>query len=396
MGHQVRTIWAKEMLDALRDRRTLLMMVVVPGLLFPLLTVGPHILLGRQVAAQRQAPLNVAVDGTAYAPGLVAFLRRWGVGILAPPQDVEAGVQERTIAVALVIPPDFSQKLEKEEPASVTIISDESSLRSRLAAARLGALLTAYGQQLTSERLARRGIELAAISPLQVRQQSVATRQQLAAVLGRLSVPIAVLFYAVLAGMYTAIDVTAGEKERGTLEPLLGSPASRAEIVIGKWLAVLATTIPALLLLMASIWLAFRLTPKGLLGGSLAFELSLGSAAAVALLAIPFGAMLGAVELVICTFARNFKEAQNFMTPVMLAVMVPGFAIGFLQDFTPALWMFGVPVLGQALTIVELLQGTQGLMELTLTLASTMVGMLLALWLAIKVFQREQVLFRQA
>lgn len=397
MLERVLTIWSKEMLDTLRDRRTLVVMVLVPVLLMPVFTLLPQFLLGGQVkeASGLAGAWAIDIAGAAHSPELVAYLQGAGAEVHEVTGDPEAHVRADRSRVVMVIPPDFQARLQAEQPAEVRVILDDSNVRSSVMGSRLQELLNAYGQQIASQRLAARGLDADLLTPVRLQRENVATEQQMGGSFLGMFVPMFVVLFAFLGGMYTAIDVTAGEKERGTLEPLLTAPVSRGEVVVGKVLAVFVTSFAAVVLSLLSTYAAFQIAPGDLFGARMSFAIAPHTLLWLVVVALPLTLMLSGVEMIICIFARSFKEAQNYITPLQLVLMLPAFVIGFLPGLKLPAWGYIMPALGQMAIFRDLLAGApvdRG--NLTLSMASGIACAVAAIAAAVRIFRRESVLFR--
>lgn len=395
MLRRILTIWGKELVDTLRDRRTLAMMILVPVLMMPVFTLLPQFMVRGQVKEQESGALVVHVQGAAHGPELIAHLRQGGIEVVEATGDPVTSIRGKSASLVLVIPPEFQAQLQAEKPAQVTLMTDESNFASGVGAGRVRELIGSFSTKLAGERLKSRGLDPALLTPVMVAHQNVATEQQMGGTFLGMFVPLFLVLFAFLGGMYTAIDVTAGEKERGTLEPLLVAPASRTELVIGKLLAVFVTSFGAVILSLASTYLAFQVVPSDLFGTEMSFALPLDKIIWLIVAALPLTLFLNAVEMAICIYARSFKEAQNYITPLQLMLMIPAFVIGFLPGFKSQGWYYIVPALGQMAIFRDILSGDPlNHTHLALTLISASVAAVVAAAVAVNTFKREHVLFR--
>lgn len=384
----VRTVLGKELRETVRDRRTLFMMLVLPTLLYPALLV-----LMQQLAifGQRQLgaePARVAVAG-AEAP-LVRWLdadsaiRVFGA-VRASADTVRAGGVE---AAVLVGAGDAAAGTRE-----VRILFDASDDRSRRAAELAGERLDAWGDTLLARRLRTAGLPGTFARPLAVADSSVATAEEAGGyALGRF-LPLLLVMMTLLGAFYPAIDLAAGEKERGTLETLLTAPVPAAEIVAGKFVAVALLGLAAALVNLLSMLLTFQ---SGLFrfapAAEIRFALPLGSAALVFLALVPLAVLFAAVFLGIAVRAQSFKEAQNALTPAQLGATLPLIVVTLPGiEFTPALAV--VPVVGVAMFFRELMAGGAPLLPSLLAVAATVGYAALALVFAARAFGREDVLF---
>lgn len=389
------TVWTKELRDTLRDRRTLAVMVLAPVLLMPVFMLVPQALLGRQMR-QGQAPtFAIAVHGAAHGPQLVSFMEQAGATIEEVTGDPAAIVRDDSSKVVLVIPPDLEARMAAEQPVELRIVGDNTNLGASGVAERVLGLVLSFGQQVAAERLAARGLDATIIRPLEVQRENVATEQQMGGSFLGMFVPLYVILFAFLGGMYAAIDTTAGEKERGTLEPLLTAPIRRGELVTGKVLAVFVTSFGATVLSLLSTYLTFRFAPGDPFARGMSFVLSIQQVLWLMAVALPLTLLLSGLEMVICIFARSFKEAQNYVTPLQLLLMLPALAVGFISGLQVPAATYALPAVGQVLVCRDILSGNPlNGAHLALSLGSASAYALLAIAVAVRTFRSEGALFR--
>jgi sodium transport system permease protein len=387
------TIYRKELLDTIRDRRTLLVMIVMPLLLMPALMIG----MNKLTASSLRAQSRVVVQGGGNAPQLIALLRSDKTLTLVSGTDATALVKDQKADVGLVIGPDFTRRLAAAQPAPLTVVSDESQASSALGAQRVQALIGTYEKTIADQRLHQRGIDPQVLDVVAIRTHNVASQQAMTGVVLSLILPMFLVIYAMMGGMYTAIDVAAGEKERNTLEALLLTPASKLEVTAGKLLAVTTTAFGTVVIAVGALAFSLQQWPlstasevstvstANLLGGTLVIMLLLS-----ALLAVAFSAL----ELALSIFARSFKEAQNYITPLYLVALVPVVALTALPTLRPPLGLFLVPAVNAVLVVKEALVGRVDALHVVLSAASLLVFAAAAVAVSTYVFTREQVLFK--
>ncbi|HEV2146902.1 MAG TPA: ABC transporter permease subunit/CPBP intramembrane protease [Longimicrobiaceae bacterium] len=385
----VRSVLAKELRETLRDRRTLMLMVVFPIFLYPVLFV-----LMEQMAlfGQRSLeaePARVAVAGE--AGPLAAFLAAdSAVRVVEVAGPAAAAVSAGKVEAAVVV---LAGGVDHGGTAGARIFFDGSSDRSRFARDVLRVRLDAWGDSLLARRLAARGLPATFAEPLVVADSSVATARAAGGyALGRF-LPLVLILMTVLGAFYPAIDLAAGEKERGTLETLLTAPVPAGEIVAGKFAAVAAIGFAAAALNLGSMLLTFQSGLFSLQAAGVAeFTLPLTSVLVILAVMVPLAVLFAALFLGIAVRSQSFKEAQNALTPVYLASFLPAILATMPGiGFTPATAL--VPVAGVAFLFRALLQGNAPLLPSLLALASTAAYALLALRFAARSFGREEVLF---
>jgi sodium transport system permease protein len=343
-------VFRKELKDHLRDRRS-----IFSGLLMPLF--GPLVLLGMFTLLaswlREDRPLVVPVAGGRNAPNLIAFLQRYGAVVETAPADFEAQVRDGKLDLAISVPEDYGKEFEAGRSAPVQLVEDSSRAKSKPQVMRARRLLELFARRTSMLRMIARGISPVLVAPLELTDVDLATPEKSAAnVLGVM--PVLLLMVAFFGGMHLAIDAAAGERERGSLESLLVNPVSRGAVVVGKWLAVTVSAWAALAIALAGFGAALAAVPLQ----ELNLKFQLGAPEMVGLLAagLPLALLASALQLTLALFARTFKEAQTYLS---LLVLIPGLPAMFLalQPIKASVRMMAVPVFGQTLLMTDVLRG---------------------------------------
>ena len=393
-------VYRKEMVDSLRDRRTLISMIVIPIVLMPLMTIGLGALslrLARE--AQKEVP-RVMILGGSDSPRVVEALKNLPALTFAPASDDYARqISNKQLRAAVRIPADFDAAVASGLPARVEIYIYEGEIKSEFAAGRLQSFFQELQQRTIEQRLAARNLPASFIRPFEVEKQNVAPPEKVnAAVFGGL-IPYLVILLCLTGAMYPAMDLTAGEKERGTMETILTSPVSRTHLVLGKFLTVLTASIATAALSVASMGLSFRYS-KGMLRdlppeAAAQFHMSVNPMAIVAVfgMVLPIAVLFSAALLTISLFAKSYKEAQSYISPLMIVVILPAVA-SLLPGVELNRRLAMIPILNTSLVSKEILSGTYHWNFIAIIFASSCVYAALALFAAVKLFQREDVLFR--
>ena len=385
---QLLAIARKELVDGLRDRRSLATLlfstVMTPALLGVLLTTTA----GSQRGAE---DLTLPVVGAEHAPAFVTWLgQQTGVKVVPGPADPQQAVLDRAEDVVLIIEPDFMDRMRRAQPAEVKLVAESSRDRSRPKVARVRALVGGYAGQLASLRLIARGVAPGIASPIRLEDVEVSSSQaRLAQLLSFL--PLLLVIAGLVGGMQIGIDSTAGERERGSLEPLLLNPVPRWVIAGGKWLAASVLGCASVVVSMLITVNVLRRIPWHDLG--IRFRVTDAELFSLLLLLLPLAVLLAAVVLYASTFARSFKEAQGYMGMLMLVPMLPGM-LATVYPLSRRPWLAPVPVLGQYALASDALAGqppTMGgyLLAGAVTLACA-VGLV---WLTARALTRERIVF---
>jgi sodium transport system permease protein len=385
---QLVIVMRKELKDSLRDRRALWSIVFS-------VTIGPIIIgfmMNRVADRQRESEqVRIPVVGMQNAPALVAWLRQQsGVDVVEGPIDPENAVRSQQEEVAVIIPGDFAEKFNQSRPAPLQIIADSSRNDARPTVDRVRRLLTQYGAEIGSLRLIARGVSPAAARPLDVEDIEVSTAQQRAAQILTF-IPMFIIMAGFVGGMQIATDSTAGERERGSLEPLLVNPAPRLVFVGGKWLAAAAAAVASMLLTtvlcanlprflpLEEMSIRFRIGPEhmgGILGA-----------------ALPMCLFSSALQSAVATLARSFKEAQSYMGILILLPMIPG-VMGALYPLGNAPWMYAMPMLGPYVLLTDVLSGQPPAMNHFLISAGmSVVASAILVRITATLFESERIIF---
>jgi sodium transport system permease protein len=394
-------VYRKELVDSLRDRRTLISMIAVPLLLMPLLNVGGGVLLVKQVAQAREEVPAVMILGGEDSPKVIKELEKLEDVRIVPSKPGYADeISSKQIRAAVEIPEGFDAKLAKGEPMTVKIYMYEGELKSGFGADRLQNFFRGLRDRAIRERLEARHLPESLVRPFDIKQQNVAPAEKVGgAILGGL-VPYFVILLCLTGAMYPAMDLTAGEKERGTMETILCSPVSRTHLVLGKFLMVLTASIATAVLSITSMAFSFGVGKKMLSGmasgaADAALQITMTGKAVVSifLLVLPLAVLFSAALLAIALFAKSFKEAQSYISPLMIVVILPALAalLPGVELNTP---LALVPVLNTSLVGKEIMTGTYHWKYIALIFASSCIYAAAAIAIAVKLFQREDVLFR--
>lgn len=390
----IHAVYAKEMLEAVRDRRTLLVLIVLPALFMPLATLGIPYLAQRQQHMIQTVTPTVAVVGD--AAGLIHLAHTTKLVTPVRVDDPETALRRRRVLAVLKIPPQFEAIIAREGQAHVDLLYDASDSESTAARVKLVDLLSRYSQQVVARRLAARHLNPRDLLPVVLDERNVATERQLTGLLLASLLPFFIAMWAVVGGMAVAVDLGAGEKERGTLESLLVTPPSREAIVVGKFLAVVTASMGAVIVVLITMMVSLHWGYPYLLHTTKRLDVSLPPGTAVVMLgvALLFSALVSAVQLAVSIFARSPREAQQYVTPLYFVTVLPALAVQFVSEWQRSGWAYLVPVLNAFFAFRELLLGTVNWGHLILAAVSSAFYAAFALEIAVWLMNRESVIFR--
>ncbi|MFM8320986.1 MAG: ABC transporter permease [Chloroflexota bacterium] len=385
------TIFQKETLDNLRDRRSIFSSLS-GTLIGPALIVLLIVVLGKTLFSDAaEKTLLLPVIGAERAPMLVQFLEQNNVTVQPGPADPQQAVRSGDFNLVLIIPEGFGEDFSAGRPAQVQFVIDSTRQSAFTDIERARSLVDGYGSQIATLRLLARGVSPLVIHPIRSERVDVATPQSQVTIFLNM-MPYFIVLVVFTGGMYVVIDATAGERERGSLEPLLINPALRRDVVLGKLAASVPFALFAVFLNLLAFSAAFNLIP---LEDYLGFQLTIDPLAMVGifLIAIPMVLLASAVQMIVASFTRSFKEAQTYVSFLPLVPALPGMLIAFLP-VKPGLVHMLVPTFGQQLIINQLMRGEP--VDPLLAAVSTVVTLVLAaalVWVAVRLYQRERVVF---
>ncbi len=346
------TVFRKELMDAMRDRRTLLVVLASSVLMGPLLLLALSELFASLQAKAEQRELVAA--GVQYAPSLKNYVERQTWVVREAPSDYEQRLKDSKLGdPVLVIPKDFEADLVRGDSPEVELVSDSANQQSQSGARRVADLLRGFSQERVGLSLALRGVSVELLTPMKVQQRDLASNQTRAAQFtGMLA--FFVLLAVVSGAMNAALDSTAGERERGSLEPLLMNPVSALALVLGKWGAVAAVSMLIAVLSCLSFlpgqWLLRSDTLQAM------FQFGAREVALFLVLLLPFAAAVSAVLMAVAIRCKSFKEAQANSTVVVMAVSLLPLVSVFNQSGEEA-WHLWVPALAQNTLMMRVLKG---------------------------------------
>lgn len=388
----IRTVFMKEIVDNFRDRRTLVSALLMGPLFGPVLFAFVINLSVKQSLENAEQPLDLPVIGSEYAPNLVAFLESRNIRIEDGPADTDAAmdaVSNGEADVVVVIPADFGEKLAGMIPATIEVITDQANTQAERETRRARRALQAYAQQIAGMRLSIRGVNPTVMRPLNIDEVDVSTPSGRSAILlGMLSYFF--LFALLTGGMNLAIDATAGERERGSLEPLLCLPVKRDHLIFGKILAACFFMAISVSLSLTTFHFVLGFMPLQELGMTPNFGLDVVFVAF--LLLVPFALVGASLMTLVASFTKSFKEAQTWVSVVLLAPTMPILIVSILQVRASTALMF-VPSLSQHLLLVGLIRNEPlNMLHVVVSVVGTLaVGAILTLICA-RLYRREGLL----
>lgn len=388
--NKVLTVFKKEIKDAFRDRRTLISSILIPALLIPVL----FLLMGNSISgvqkSVKQEGFKVSFQGkNTY---LEQFLSRQPYIKIVQSDNPQKMLQDGKIQAIIVVPDDFNSSIEEGKQVDITILYDQSSSRSSMGLASLTGAIDAFSKSIANERLKSKGIDPQLIYPVVTKVTDIAAKKngEGAFVLSFI-IPLFLMMWPSIGAMISAADSGAGEKERGTLEPLLATQASRTAIAVGKWLAISIASLTGAVAFTIGLIISLQINPMAF-GGKI--YISILPITIMTILGILVSLMYSAFMLALSIFARNTKEANTYMSPINIIAMVPAYLTFYTDIKSIPLWQYVIPFYNIVLVLKESLSGTVNIIHLSLAILGACILILLALIVAIRMFNDEKVIFR--
>jgi sodium transport system permease protein len=386
------TVFAKEVLDNFRDRRTLVSALIMGPILGPVLFAFVINLSIERSLSDADKKMELPVIGSAHAPNLVRFLQSRNLDVVDGPENRTAaveGVKAGTVDVVLFIPEDFGAQLASGNPARVELITDQANTQAERDARRARNAVHAYSQELAAIRLVARGVSPVVVQAISVDDIDVSTPSGRSAILlGMMSYFF--IFALLMGGMYLAIDSTAGERERGSLEPLLSLPVTRDQLMLGKIAATCVFMSLSLMLSLLSFFVALKFMPFEQLGMTPNF----GPAVVVAAFFIlaPFILVGASVMTLVASFTKSYKEAQTWLSIVLIAPTLPILIVSILT-LRPSLEFMFVPSLSQHLLLVDMVKNEPvNMLHVAISVGSTLTIGAILTWICARLYRREGLL----
>lgn len=386
------SVFVKEVIDNIRDRRTLASALIMGPIFGPLLFSFVINLSVERSLENADNKMELPVIGQAHAPNLVTYLSSRNIDAVDGPEDMGAAmVAVKTGAhdVVLVIPEEFGEQLADMVPAKIEIVADQANNDAERDARRVRNALRGYNQQLAGLRVIARGINPMALQPLNIDEVDVSTPSgRSAMLLGMMSYFF--IFAALMGGMYLAIDTTAGERERGSLEPLLSLPVTRDQLILGKIAATCLFMTLSLSLSLVAFYFSLGFMPLERLGMTPNF----GPGVVLATLAIflPFILVGSALMTLVASFTKSYREAQTWLSVVLIAPTMPILIVSILMLRPRTEFMF-IPSLSQHLLLVDMVKNEPvNSLHVAISVVSTLLIGLTLTWVCARLYRREGLL----
>jgi sodium transport system permease protein len=382
-------VYRKELRDLLRDWRTIMSMIVVPVVIVPIIILGVL----KIVNTKMKEESKVMVLGGEGSPESVSALRRLNKFDFVPADpDYTNLISTKKIRAAVEIPRDFDAAVEAGRTTTIRIYTYDGEPKSMQAAGQLEEFFQHRREEMVRRRLQERSLPETLVTPFEVKRNNVASPKQVTGVVIGMILPYLMVVMCLAGAIYPSIDLTAGEKERGTLETLLSSPVARTHLVLGKGLVVLTTSLATTSLSISANGLAFLFVHTSRFA-KVPMALDPLALAGVCVVMIPLAIFLASMTIAVGLFARSAKEANTYLQPMLLLAIIPAI-IAALPGIEFSYSLAFIPVLNMSLLCKELLSGACHWGHVLVVFGSMTVYAALAVAAAVALFKRETVLFR--
>jgi sodium transport system permease protein len=387
-------VYRKELRDMLRDKRTIRSMIIIPMIAFPLLFWGIGHIMSSVMGEAANETAPIMVQGGNDSPKVMEALSKVsGIRVLPYQNDAKQEVSDKTIRALVQIPDGFDTATTGSSPKEVSIGYYENDVKSEMARDKLQKFFDDYRDNVARAALAARGLPPGILEPFKVHADNIAPPAKVSAAVFGGWIPYLIIIFSFTGAMYPAMDLTAGEKERGTMETILSSPVSRTDLVLGKFLMVLTASVVTAVLSLASVLFAVRNMVSGAQQHSMNLSISASSILAVAVMLLPLTVLFASMLLAVALLAKSYREAQTYVSPLVFVAVAPA-VIGALPGVELNWKTALVPILNTSLVSKEVIGGTYHWPTMLMVFGMTSVYAAISLGAAIYMFNREDVLFR--
>lgn len=389
-------VFRKELRDMLRDKRSIRSMIIIPVVAFPALFLIVGWTMSRLSGNANKEASTVMVHGGDDSPKVLEALRgAEGIQIVPYQADARQEISDKKIRVLIEIPDGFDASVSSSHPQEVAIDYFEGDMKSEFAKDKLQKFFDDYRESLARAALAARGLPATLLEPFTVDAQNVAPPSKVGANILGGWIPYMIIILCFTGAMYPAMDLTAGEKERGTMETILTSPVSRTDLVIGKFLTVVLASVVTAILSLVSMGISFAWSKKTFLHGADVPQMSIdpSAVAAVMFLLLPVAVLFASVLLAVALLSKSYREAQTYVSPLIFVVIMPaiiGAMPGVELNWKTAL----IPILNTSLVSKDVIAGNYHWGLIAAVFGMTCLYAAIGIAAAVRMFNREDVLFR--
>ena len=395
-------VFKKEVKDLIRDKRTIITSILVPMLLIPVINtiMGGGV---KKFTEDLNENVTIALSKTSNTPDTVQLVKEKLIDgnsglVLVEAGDPEEALQKEEVRCILDFESGYAEKLEKGMPFKITLRYDESKTKSQAGVDIVAGAIEEFEAGIVDERIEALGLSKDILRPVVIERRNISDSGGGGNMMLMMLLPLMIGLLVSIGGIPAATDLVAGEKERNTFEPLLTTMPGRGSLLLGKYLAVTLFSFASVVAIVAGMAIGYLINPTSLTMGVdsqiSGFEIQPAALVMALVITIALGMTFSGIQITLSAFARSYKEAQTYLSFLMIIAMIPGYATMFLQPGDLRPYMFALPVLNTIASFKMILGGVINYSNLALALATSAVFVAATLWLAASMFKREEVLFR--
>ncbi len=387
-------VFRKEIKDIFRDRKSMIMQILIPLIIFPLIGLIMMLVMGN-IEKDMNTVSEIALISEGNS-GIAKYIESRSEDVkVVQSEDIEKDLRDNEIKAAVYIDENFEKDIAEGRKGKVEIKYMDSSMKSNAAEAKLRNIFDSYSKEIVSERLKAAGIDEEILEPLELKTEALKTEERDEAgsglIIFSIVVPMLLSIYAITGSISYAVDLGVGEKERQTLEPLLTTKTDRISILIGKYAAIVLSSLVATGAALAGLGITTVIAPQ-MMGEYSGFDISMVIMAILLFLGLSL--VFSGLELAISFYARNFKEAQTYLSPITVLVIIPAYASIGIDAFAIPYKYFHIPVLNVILLFKEAIYGIYDLKHIATVFGWIIVYIAASLVFTVKMFKSEKVIFR--
>ena len=378
----------KEIFDNLRDKRSVGMGLIYP-IFWPIFVAGSLIAAVNIGNIDFEKETNVAITGQEHAPNLIEFMHQNNLEAIAAPDNPRTAVLNAEVPIVLEISPEYASQFREGKPAELTLYMNESDTKSQKAYRKVNAVLQQYDRKHNQLRMYARGIDSSIFDTLNLQKEDVSTEGKSGQMTG-LMIPFLCIFSMIMGAFYLAIEITAGEREKNSLEPLLSLPVSRFQLVSGKYITLIAFMLLSLVVILISFGITFNLIPRDKIGSLFNFGVSNLGRTGLALIPLMF--LLSGALIVISAFTKSSKEAQTYMGILIIFPMIPYFVMTF-KTIPTKTEIMAIPILSQYKLVDKIFKNESiETFHYLLSAATTLLAGFLLFLVAVWLYKQDRIL----
>ncbi|MCR2045572.1 ABC transporter permease [Anaerosalibacter massiliensis] len=389
MNKFTRVVFKKEIIDTFRDKKTIFSSIIIPIIIFPLIAfvfgIGSS-----DIEKESKEPVQIAILSEEKNE-LESFLLNHKDINIVKTEDAEKALDKLDIKVIVKIGENFDEKIQQGEKPRIELIYDDASQKSEIGKSRVEQIISGYTGYIVAKRLENAGVNPQILEPIDIKYSSVSKEGGTGLMIFSMMLPFMLTIWSAVGGIPAATDLGAGEKERQTLEPLLTTKSSRMSILMGKYFAVVVAGVIATIASLIGFLIATKINPDFLGEGT---TLSIKAIGIITLVCLEMALAFSSIELAISFYARNFKEAQTYLSPVSIVLMVPAYLTMFVDGRAIPRHYFHIPIINTIGVIKEVIVSVYDMKHILITTGWNLLYIALFLTITVKMFEKETVIFR--